>query len=85
MFARIWTLQLVLVTELPGVSDLCVGGVFDPCDDDVITGDQDSLEISHPDTSVYRKHVSLRVKCLLLLSSFNQNWNVPINFSGTPQ
>jgi hypothetical protein len=30
-------------------------------------------------------HVGLQVKCPLLLSDFNQNWNVPNIFSESPQ
>jgi hypothetical protein len=32
-----------------------------------------------------QSHVGLHEKCLLLLSDFNQNWNVSTEFSETPQ
>jgi hypothetical protein len=43
------------------------------------------LRILHPATSKHRNIGRCHVKCPLLLSSFNHNWNVSTNFSRTPQ
>jgi hypothetical protein len=83
MFAWIWPLQIPPVTsELCGVNNLCEGGMYSNSLD---SPNGCAFGWGSPSHFQTQKRISLHVKCSLLWSGFNQNWNVLIHFGTIPQ